>query len=81
MANYPHCEDLIITNMVTNNMTIGDALAEVMKYMIPRMLESCTEPQRGLFYKIFPNGVVPDADLNNAIDLLARTMRKNAKRV
>ena len=47
--------------------------------MMQSMLDKCREDQREFFWKIFKNGV-PASKLNDAIDLIERTIVKNEKK-
>jgi hypothetical protein len=47
--------------------------------LLMEYLSVCSEPQKELFGRIFPGGIggVPEKDLESAIDLCARTVKKN----
>ena len=49
---------------------------ETRRGVIKDLLAQCTEEQRGLFNRIYPNGVLKK-DLDSAIMLCERTVKKN----
>lgn len=46
--------------------------------LLSQRLAQCTEKQRALFDTVYPGGV-PDAKLEDAIDLCDRTIQKNMR--
>ena len=59
-----------------NTISIQDEVEAFMRVKLAERLAQVTEQQLALFVRIFP-GKVPKKDLQSAIDLCDRTIRKN----
>lgn len=62
--------------MGNNTIRIRDEVEAFMRAKLDERLAQVTQPQRDLFYRIWP-GKVPADSLEGAIDLCDRTIRKN----
>lgn len=56
-------------------------IENVMREEVIRLLEQCTEAQRGVFKRCFPEGLdkLDEPKLKTAIDLCERTIKQNEK--
>lgn len=58
-------------------MNVKDEVEAFKRKLLENRLSQCTERQIGIFNKIYPNGV-SEENLESAIELCDRTIRKNA---
>jgi hypothetical protein len=56
--------------------TVKQEVEEFKRSLLNERLSQCTEKQRELFGRLYPNGV-PDDKLEDAINLCNRTIRRN----
>ena len=60
-------------------MSIKDEVNAFKRDLLSQRLMNITEPQRGKFDRIFPNGVL-DSKMEDAIDLFDRAIKKKQNR-